>query len=62
MRGAYVLLAVLIAVSGCGIRRPLIAPKDIPAHEEKLRKKQQQRDEFKRQREQQPATAPTPQV
>ncbi len=33
--------AALLTLSACGIQRPLIAPKDIPAYEERLRKKRE---------------------
>ncbi len=41
LRCIGVLLLVLPIAVGCGVKRPLIAPKDIPAHQEKLRKKQE---------------------
>jgi predicted small lipoprotein YifL len=53
MRSAWFCLAMLVAVSGCGIKRPLIAPKDIPAYEEKQRKKREKQEEFKREQQQQ---------
>ena len=37
--GLLYLMAALIAVSACGIKRPLIRPKDIPAYEEKRARK-----------------------
>ena len=35
-------LAALSLLTGCGVKRKLIAPKDIPAYEEKQRKKREQ--------------------
>jgi len=31
----------LLMLTGCGIQRPLMMPKDIPAYEEKQRRKQE---------------------
>ena len=30
---AFTLLAALLAVAGCGVKRPLIRPADVPAYE-----------------------------
>jgi predicted small lipoprotein YifL len=51
MTKLFLLLIPVLVLSACGVRRPLIAPKDIPAFEEKLRKKQQERDQFLREQE-----------
>lgn len=34
-------LAALIALSACGIKRPLVKPMDIPAYEAKIKKKRE---------------------
>lgn len=43
MRALLLVLATSIALAGCGVKRPLIAPRDIPEYErkreEKLRKR-----------------------
>jgi hypothetical protein len=35
-------ITALSLLAGCGVKRKLIAPKDIPAYEEKQRKKRKQ--------------------
>jgi hypothetical protein len=55
MRSILFVCGAAFLLAGCGIRRPLIAPADIPAHEEKIRKKYREREEFKRELQ-----APTP--
>lgn len=40
MRTATLILLVLI-VASCGVKRPLIRPKDIPAYEEQKRQKRE---------------------
>jgi hypothetical protein len=44
MRPLIALICLCLMVTGCGIKRPLIAPKDIPEYEhkreEKLKKRQ----------------------
>jgi len=40
-RNILLACATAILLAGCGEKRPLIAPQDIPAHEEKLRKKRE---------------------
>lgn len=51
---AILIVSVLFWLSGCGIQRPLVKPKDIPAFEQKQRdkieKRQQDMDEFERQK------------
>ncbi len=49
-------------LTGCGIRRPLIAPADIPAHEEKIRKKYREHEDFRREQQKQPPATITPQT
>jgi hypothetical protein len=41
MKHASLFALALLTLSACGIQRPLIAPKDIPAYEERLRKKRE---------------------
>lgn len=38
---SLLLILPLLALTACGVQRPLIAPKDIPAHEERLKRKRQ---------------------
>lgn len=38
-RSIALLMAVTIALSACGIRRPLVRPADVPAYEAKRAKK-----------------------
>ncbi|MFZ4125507.1 MAG: hypothetical protein ACOYJ2_05490 [Rickettsiales bacterium] len=46
----YVALVCCAAwVSGCGVERPLIAPKDIPAYEQKQQQKLQRKKQFEEQ-------------
>jgi hypothetical protein len=40
MRGALLVLSLLI-LANCGLKRPIMPPKDIPAYQEKLRKKRE---------------------
>lgn len=47
MRSILFSLLALV-VTACGVQRPLIAPKDIPAYEEKQRKKQERIDQERR--------------
>lgn len=42
MRTAISLALALLMLAACGIKRPLIPPKDIPAYEAKRAKKMQQ--------------------
>lgn len=39
MNSSLILLAALLALTACGIKRPLIAPRDIPAYEQKRQEK-----------------------
>ena len=39
------LLASLTLLTACGVQRPLIAPKDIPAHEERIKRKRERLEE-----------------
>lgn len=39
MSRAVLFSMALLMLAGCGIRRPLIPPSDIPAYEESLRRK-----------------------
>ena len=41
MTRALLLSMVLLMLANCGIERPLIRPKDIPAHDERVRKKRE---------------------
>lgn len=51
MRYLWLLILPVFLATACGVRRPLIAPKDIPAYEERLEKKRQEREEFLREQE-----------
>lgn len=55
-------VVVAASVSACGIQRPLIKPKDIPAYEQKQRdkieKRQRDMDEFERQQREQELLMP----
>ncbi len=63
---AILIAGLLFWLSGCGIQRPLIKPKDIPAYEqkrqEKLEKRQQDMDDFYRQQELERQQYEVPQV
>lgn len=48
---AIFLLSFPLILAGCGVKRPLIAPRDIPAYEQKLEKKRLEREEFLREQE-----------
>lgn len=48
------MVAALLTLSACGIQRPLIAPKDIPAYEEHLKRKRARLEDPA------PTAAPTP--
>jgi hypothetical protein len=57
MNRCLLMLAALMAVSACGIKRPLIAPRDIPEYERKrLERLEKQKIEVE------PAPATTPEV
>ena len=43
---ALIFLALIVA--SCGVKRPLIKPKDIPAYEEQQRKKRESLEQDKR--------------
>lgn len=47
MRALLLTLLALI-VASCGVQRPLIRPKDIPAYEEQQRKKREQIEQEQR--------------
>jgi hypothetical protein len=47
-----ILLLCAFAITACGIKRGLVAPKDIPAYEEKQRKKLEEREELLREQQQ----------
>ena len=50
--GAIALAAVLcLTLTGCGVKRSLIRPKDIPAYEEQQRKKRESLEQDKRELE-----------
>lgn len=50
--------AVSIALGGCGIKRPLVRPKDIPAYE---KKRQERMEKYGRQDDSAPPSVETPQ-
>ena len=62
MRSIFLVCGAAFLLTACGIKRPLIAPSNIPAHEEKIRKKHREREEFKREQQQQPPATVTPQT
>lgn len=39
MRGVIAVVIAALALSGCGIKRPLVRPRDIPAYEKKRQDK-----------------------
>ncbi|MFZ4540656.1 MAG: hypothetical protein ACOYNL_02450 [Rickettsiales bacterium] len=51
MRAALVTLIVL-SVASCGVPRPLIRPKEVPAYEEQQRKKRERIEQEQREMEQ----------
>jgi hypothetical protein len=53
-RAILALMAVLVLVNACGIRRPLMRPAEIPAYEKK------RADKFKRLEEKPPVSTPAP--
>jgi hypothetical protein len=65
MRGFY-LIPLAFIVASCGVQRPLIKPKDIPAFEEEQRKKrekieqemQEQQQELLQRQQAAPAESP----
>ena len=50
MRSVSLILLSLM-VASCGVKRPLIRPKDIPAYEEQQRKKRESLEQDKRELE-----------
>ena len=52
MNRAFTAILCVMMLAGCGVKRPLIAPKDIPQYETDLRKKRerimQQQDDIDR--------------
>lgn len=42
MSRALPLMLLVLMAAACGVKRPLLTPKEIPAHEERLRKKREQ--------------------
>lgn len=42
------LIFLAVVVASCGVKRPLIKPKDIPAYEEQQRKKREALEQDKR--------------
>ena len=53
------LITCCALVTACGVKRPLIAPKDIPQYEREQQEKIQKKREFEeQQRQQQPPVAP----
>ena len=49
------LLLLMLIVTACGVQRPLMPPKDIPAFKEEQRKKKEKIDEERREAEQEAA-------
>lgn len=45
------LIFLSLSVASCGVKRPLIRPKDIPAYEEQQRKKRESLEQDKRELE-----------
>ena len=45
------LILLALTVTACGVQRPLIRPKDIPAYEEQQRKKREQIEQEQRELE-----------
>ncbi len=45
------IMVALIAVSACAIKRPLIAPRDIPAYEQRIENKRKEREDFLREQQ-----------
>ena len=43
MRMSLLLIAFTLALSACGVKRPLMKPEDVPAYEEKRTKEMQER-------------------
>lgn len=39
---SFILLSLALVLAACGVQRPLMRPKDIPAYEEQQRKKRQE--------------------
>lgn len=63
MKSIVWLAALSLTLSACAIKRPLIAPRDIPAYEQKQRDKLKEREDFLREeqeREQQNQPQPAP--
>jgi|GEM_PF-3375474 len=56
-RAILALMVLVIATTACGIKRPLVRPKDIPAYEAKRARKMQK---FETKPEEQPATTTEP--
>lgn len=53
MKSPILLLSILIALSACGIKRPLVKPSEIPAYEQKRQQKLEEREQEMRDFEQQ---------
>ncbi|PZP85765.1 MAG: hypothetical protein DI582_04985 [Azospirillum brasilense] len=53
MKFSILLISMLMALSACGIKRPLVKPSEIPAYEQKREEKLQQREQEMREFEQQ---------
>jgi predicted small lipoprotein YifL len=55
-------ISCALLITGCGIKRPLVAPKDIPAYEQKQREKLEKKRRFEEEEmrlQQQNATSPS---
>jgi predicted small lipoprotein YifL len=48
---SLILLSLVVSLAACGVQRPLMRPKDIPAYEEQQRKKREQIEQEKRELE-----------
>jgi len=53
MKSPILLLSILIVLSACGIKRPLVKPSEIPAYEQKRQQKLEEREQEMRDFEQQ---------
>jgi hypothetical protein len=54
MMRSVLLLSLALIVASCGVQRPLMRPKDIPAYEEQQRKKREKIEQEQRELEQTP--------
>jgi hypothetical protein len=54
VKTALALMLALVMLTSCGIRKPLMKPKDIPAYEAKRERKKEQLEEDQQQQENSP--------